>query len=500
MIRSSLRGAGVLVLLAAPSVAAQVTDQVVVYMNAVPTVRRFDRKLNALGEATLSGGTLSTLSAAGFDGEGRVWICHDPFEKTELTRLDPNGTVLPPVLLGERPMSVVLAASGTAHALTKASFSTWGPLYAVSAAGAVIGTSSEVSDVFWDTTSFTANLALAPDGSLWAAADRQACPTCGLLPVLVRVDPASGAVVSSLDLSLDYHTERCLAASPDGTLWNLLSPAALVRSDGTSILATFTLAVDAQFGDAQLRVDAAGDLWMLEPDDSQGPPVPVLRRRSAVDGAILAQYPVGDGPNGFALGASGEDAFVVDDDTGNPQFDRLVRINLVTGVRSSRPLPSALNAFHSVPNGDPTGFTYANVVDQAGDADGDGWPNRREVQAGSSPYDPLSRPRGPKAYLSFEPGTNAIVLRLVDPDGLLDPHGGIDLSSIELLAGSHGDVLPLLLPFATAAQISADGTSGTIVFGGLPLAEGLKLPLEARATDRTGAVGWDWAVTPPGDL
>jgi hypothetical protein len=72
--------------------------------------------------------------------------------------------------------------------------------------------------------------------------------------------------------------------------------------------------------------------------------------------------------------------------------------------------------------------------------------------------------------------------------------------SIELLAGAHGDVFPLLLPFVTSVQISPDGTSGTIVFGGLPLADGLKLPLEARATDKTGAVGWDWAVTPPGDL
>jgi hypothetical protein len=63
-----------------------------------------------------------------------------------------------------------------------------------------------------------------------------------------------------------------------------------------------------------------------------------------------------------------------------------------------------------------------------------------------------------------------------------------------------GDVFPLLLPFATSFHLSADGSTGTLVFGRLPLAEGLELPLEARATDRTGAVGWDWAVTPPGDL
>jgi hypothetical protein len=251
-----------------------------------------------------------------------------------------------------------------------------------------------------------------------------------------------------------------------------------------------------------LAVDADGDLWGGgHVDTSVSPQVSTLRHLSAADGSIVADYPAAMSANGFAFGASGEEAFVVENGGPVGEHCRLVKINLVTGVRSSVPLPVAqLFAFASMPKSDPTGFVYANVVDQTGDADGDGGPNRREVQAGSSPYDPLSRPEGPKVYLSFAAGSHAITLTVVDPDGLLDPAGGIDPASIELLAGTHGDVFPLLLRFVTSVGVSADGTSGTIVFGGLPLADGLKLPLEARAADVTGAVGWDWAVTPPGDL
>ena len=40
-------------------------------------------------------------------------------------------------------------------------------------------------------------------------------------------------------------------------------------------------------------------------------------------------------------------------------------------------------------------------VDQQGDNDGDGFTNREEILAGSSPYDPISRPGGPKVSIDF---------------------------------------------------------------------------------------------------
>ncbi len=150
--------------------------------------------------------------------------------------------------------------------------------------------------------------------------------------------------------------------------------------------------------------------------------------------------------------------------------------------------------------GDHTGWVYANVVDQNGDNDGDGASNRTETLAASNPFDPLSRPEGPKVYLSFAPTTNAIVLTYVDPDGLLDPAGGLDLSSLQLLTGAGTNVWAFILPFLTTVDVTSDLTHATATFGLLPLPSDLKIRLEARVTDLTGAEGWDWQVTPPGDL
>ncbi len=39
-----------------------------------------------------------------------------------------------------------------------------------------------------------------------------------------------------------------------------------------------------------------------------------------------------------------------------------------------------------------------------------------------------------------------------------------------------------------------------MTLGALPLPSGKKWKVEARVSDLTGATGWDWQVTPPGDL
>jgi hypothetical protein len=174
-------------------------------------------------------------------------------------------------------------------------------------------------------------------------------------------------------------------------------------------------------------------------------------------------------------------------------------MNLVTGVKSSVPLEPTWSS-GTIADGDPTGFIYANVVDRGGDNDGDGAANGAETSAGSNPFDALSRPEGPKVYISFAPGTNAITLTYVDPDGLLDQVGGLDLTTLSLKADGFGEVFGSLFPFLSSVAVTPDGTSATATFGLLPLPMGLKVGLEASVADKTGATGWDWQVTPPGDL
>jgi hypothetical protein len=481
-----------------PTAAAQVRDQVVVFVNGDgQAVLRYDRRLDPLGATPVATGVLSSMCPAAIDGAGQIWVGNDRASETKLLRFSPDGDLLSTTELGNHPADLAVASDGTIQVFTRAGLSALGPLFKLSASGTIIGSSFDGPSLFAAQSVQSLNLAFTPSGALWIGADAEEHP------LLVRVDPADGSVLQTLPVSdtlAIIDVESALVAVPDGTLWNLQSDGTVMHTDDLEILESGAIEVSTS-ASGPLTIDAQGDLWAGFVDTSLTPKTWSLRQFSGADATLISEYPAAVSANGFALGASGEDAFVVENGGPLGQHCRLVKVNLMTGVRSSVPLPvTQLNAFASMPKADPTGFTFANVVDQAGDADGDGAPNRREVQAGSTPYDPLSRPEGPKVYLSFAPISHAITLTLVDPDGLLDAAGGIDPSSLELLAGAHGDVLPLLLPFATAAQISADGTSGTLVFGGLPLAEGLKLPLEARATDRTGAVGWDWAVTPPGDL
>ena len=482
----------------APAAATQVRDQVVVFVNGHDqAVLRFDRRLALLGAAPVETGVLSSMCPAGIDGAGQIWVGNDRASETKLLRFSPNGDLLSTTELGYHPADLVVGSDGTVQVFTRAGLSALGPLLKVSASGTIMGSSLDGPSLFVAQSVQSLNLALTPSGALWIGAD------AAEHPLLVRVDPADGSVLQTLPVSdtrAIIDVESALVAVPDGTLWNLQSDGTVMHTDDAVILESGSIDVSTNPA-GPLAVDAQGDLWGGYLDTSVTPKLWSLRQFSGADASLISEYPAATSANGFALGASGEDAFVVENGGPLGQHCRLVKINLVTGVRSSVPLPvTQLNAFASMPKADPTGFVFANVVDQAGDADGDGAPNRREVQAGSSPYDALSRPEGPKVYLAFAPVSHAITLTVVDPDGLLDAAGGIDPASIELLAGAHGDVFALLLHFVTSVEVSADGTSGTIVFGGLPLADGLKLPLEARAADVTGAVGWDWAVTPPGDL
>jgi hypothetical protein len=81
-----------------------------------------------------------------------------------------------------------------------------------------------------------------------------------------------------------------------------------------------------------------------------------------------------------------------------------------------------------------------------------------------------------------------------------DPAGGLDLASLALLTGAGTNVFQFMLPFLTEVDATPDGTEATATFGALPLPSNLKIRLEARVSDLTGVVDWDWQVTPPGDL
>ncbi|MBI3819630.1 MAG: hypothetical protein HY286_13125 [Planctomycetes bacterium] len=174
----------------------------------------------------------------------------------------------------------------------------------------------------------------------------------------------------------------------------------------------------------------------------------------------------------------------------------LDRVNLVTGVHSSIKINPQFTAA-TLPGGDPTGFIYANVLDRNGDADGDGVPNGVETAAGSNPYDPTSVPWGPRVYLSWT-AANGVRLQITDPDGLGSPNGGI--AGFDLQVEGYGDISGFLLQYLTYVNFTPDGKSLTAEFDGLPIPSDLKLRFTARAWDVTGAVGSDWAVSPPGEL
>ncbi len=63
-----------------------------------------------------------------------------------------------------------------------------------------------------------------------------------------------------------------------------------------------------------------------------------------------------------------------------------------------------------------------------------------------------------------------------------------------------GGVMPHLWPFVTSVAINPDQKEATVELGALSLPLDLKVALEARVADKTGATAWDWQITPPGDL
>jgi hypothetical protein len=291
------------------------------------------------------------------------------------------------------------------------------------------------------------------------------------------------------------------AADSDGTLWLVLkgplAQRALCHTDGKKTLSLNDVEAGDNGATYHVRVDAAGRILLVSLNNPAGGTGSRIIRYLP-DGTIDAQFQFGGPIWGFALGPTGEDIFAVVAPFGALMTRRLERLNTITGKRSSVLLdPTWFGC--EMAYGDTTGFILATVIDQQGDGDGDGAAIREETLAGSNPFDASSRPEGPKVRISFT-ASNALVLTHSDPDGLLHPQGGLDVPALSLTAGSFGEIFPVLLPFLTFVQVEPDLSQATAVFGALPFASGAKIPFEARVTDLTGATGWDFQVSPPGEL
>ncbi len=492
--------------LAAPGVGAQIADQVVVFGPQAYKFARFDRKLGLLGLTnTPTTGSLGGLLGTSVDAQGRYSIPYDALADTKVLHLQANGTLLPSSILQHNPNKLVTLQSGITHVLTRIPLSSSGPLYALSGSGAVLWSNPAAPSLF---KFYPQKIVVKPSGEVWIGGAGPGRLQGQELSLLVRADPVTGAVLDQklLDKPTGFPgfsaTIDGMAASPDDSLWVSIV-GYMTHVVGTAVVAQVHYNGGWNGATNQLRVDAFGNPIAISGYNTAGAFGSKLLVFEAGSLELLREYQTGGAILGFALGPAGEDAYVsmvVESEPGFPR--RLVRVNLVTNTKSSVGVGQwfAPPGNAEVPEGDPTGFIWANVTDQQGDSDGDGAANRAETLAGSDPLDATSRPEGPKVYLSFAPATNAIRLTWKDPDGLFDPAGGLSVPSISLTASGYGEVMQYLWPFITSVDIDPNGKEATIELGALPLPLGMKVALEARVADKTGATAWDWQVTPPGEL
>ena len=502
---------------AAPTVRSQIADDIIVYgvkpVTGVDVVLRFDRKLSLQSETPLP--PTSVLEKGSFiarDGLGRHWITWGALGSTNLACIDNQGTLQPPVTLGHNPVNVVAASDGRLFSTTRIPLSTPGPAYGVNANGQVSWSNPQGPQYFAQ-SSYPQMFSLTAGGEVWLGGTAPIGTGFWWKALLVRIDPDSGDVLQTYQVpSFGSHIGNDellaqLAGAPDGTMWAqhggvLEEPGwRFVNTDGETVVQSFEANVNSSGPQADLRIDGQGRLYVrLNWDERNQQYADQLYRINPEDpSAPEAIYQLSGGAQAFALGPTGEEAFAVVSLLQIDPVERLDRVNLVTGVKSSVPLdPSWFD--NTMGFGDPTGFIYANVVDRQGDNDGDGAPNGVETAAGSNPFDASSRPNGPKVYISFAQSNGALILKFVDPDGILNPTGGLNLGSLSVVSSQHGQIFQYLLSFLTFVQVSPDQTEVTALFGALPIAPDLKWQFEATVADKTGATGWDWQVTRPGDL
>lgn len=502
---------------------AQVPGELIVYGNAQANghnmANRFDRRLKLRNSVDLQPTGVVGLD----DGSPVAWgadvntdgvrIVLDPLHNKKLVHLLPSGALLPSVPLDYNPVRISSSKSGIQFVLTRIPLLAWGPAYAITPSGSPLWVNWAGPNTF--TLIYPDQITVTPAGHLWIGGESTGLPTSPTTaPVMRRLDPATGNVVQSYfppasgaSGPLIYQTfVHAMSASPDGTIWGTTESTfpSIFRTDGTSTLNYFPCMGTYNGSCWQLRVDGSGDCWTVSRNNDAGNFGQLLYRygvASGPEGTLLDTVDAGGLVVSFAIGTSGREIYAetVNIKTGPPFIWELARINLETKVVSSVALtPNWFNNY--LADGDPNGFIYANTIHRDADSDGDGFANGAETAARSDPYDALSQPGGPRVDLWFAESNNAIHLRYVDPDGVLDPNGGIDPATLSLVAGTYGEIFPVLLQFVSNFSLSPDGTEAVIEFGHLPIPKHLKIPLDVRVRDYTGKEGWDWQVTPPGKL
>lgn len=429
-------------------------------------------------------------------------------------RIDSQGTLLPPVNLSYNPVQVATSIDGRVYALTRIPLSSPGLMYGVNPDGSILWSNFEGPSNY--NLVYARRLCVTSTGNLWMGDVTALHGQFWAKPLLLRIDRDSGAVLQTLylpDLSGQTGDEAIpqMVGDIDGTFWvmHLGAPdakARLVHTDGTNILQSIVIEGGGNGFSYDLRLDGMNRFYVQSIWDQDADPpeyaTKIYRYDLANPEAMDESFDLGGMVDGHALGATGEALYVavrVLDGPGPPFPRRLIRLNVVSKVQSSVPLsPEWVDT--TLADGDPTGFIYANVVDRMGDNDGDGAPNGAETAAGSNPFDATSRPSGPKVYISFAQSNGALILKYVDPDGILNPTAGLNLASLSVTSSQHGQIFQYLLSFLTFVQVSPDQTEVTALFGALPIPPDVKWQFEATVADKTGATGWDWQVSRPGDL
>jgi hypothetical protein len=466
---------------------------------------RFNSKLQLVGLTSAAGlgGGFAQGTPVAIDGEGRTWVAFEPLTTTQLLRIDSNGAVLPSTWLDNNPVNVVVGADGRAYATTRVGLFAPGPAYGVAPDGSVQWSNIKGPSLY--NFGYPQQLAMTASGNLWIGDATILVGGQVTVPYMVLLNKDNGDVVTRISLpggGLQNSGVCRFMPAGDGGLWAYVcAPSGpwLYKIQGTTTVDSFPVNGGSNISSYQMHVDAMDRPHLLSTySETDGWGSRILRYDPGAPEAPDLVYQFGGIIQGWAFGASGEEIFAVVAPLQVPLTRRFERMNIVTGAKSSVPLDPTWTS-GTMPYGDTTGFLYANVIDRDGDNDGDGAANGVETTVGTNPYDATSRPGGPKVYLSFT-AANAIVLTFVDPDGLFHPAGGLDFTTLSCATASGANVFPFLLSFLTAVELSPDGTQATATFGALALPSNLKIRLEASVKDLAGSKGWDWQVTPPGDL
>jgi len=455
-------------------------------------VYRFDRKFNLLG--------VTDVSVYGPDdpvpwlpyGPHGYTVPSDPLNNQIAIGLTHGGKIRSLTDLSTNPVAAATDRLGYTYVVSRIPLLTPAPLYKVSPMGKIVWSSPVPQNELCAPPQF---IALDSQGDVFFGSTQ----LCGFPQFgrLVKVS-STGQHLWTVDLPLTGNPPSntnvlAIAVDSQDNVWATLQPPLhIVHVDGQTGTILRNLKVSPAVGlSASLVMDSAGYLYAADVTAT------LVYRIDPESGTVLVNYslPGGLGTTrpGLALDPTGREMWMVTILNVSPPFEyALAKLSLDTGQTSLISLQGLVTSA-LMPVLDGCGFVWAYTVDPSGDADGDGFPNRREIDAQSNPYDPNSQPGSTNISLSFGSG-NSPRIRLVDPDGVLGS-GGIDVSSLSMFVnGQDTNVLPSILSTARSVAFSPDGTRVDVSFEGISLPSGLKVEVSVR--DKAGNRDWDLEVVP----